>query len=220
MKASWSAWAQALDGLGGRERAMLFAAGAALVIAFFYLAAIAPDLDRRRRVEARIADLAGQITAAQVQQQGLERLLAQDPDAGLRDQIAAKLREIAALDIQRPELQRALVAPDQMAALLEQLVSRQRTVKLVSLRNLPAVALAGEERAANGAGGRTERMYRHGIEIVLEGGYRDLLGYVARLERQPWQIYWANVVMKTNSSQGSVTLTLYTLSVERSWLVL
>jgi MSHA biogenesis protein MshJ len=218
MTASWSAWAQTLDRLSRRERAMVLAAGAALVVAFCYLAAIAPDLDRRKRVEARIADQAGQIAAAQAKQQELKRVLAQDPDAGLRDRIAAKRRELAALDIQRPELQRTLMAPDQMATFLEELVGRQRTVKLVSLRNLPVIALADGASAAGD--GRTERIYRHGVEIVLEGGYRDLLGYMRRLERQPWQIYWGQVVMKTDSSPASVTLTLYTLSLERTWLVL
>jgi len=62
-------------------------------------------------------------------------------------------------------------------------------------------------------------VYKHGVEIVVQGSYLDLLAYVSRLERQPWQMYWGRTVVSAEYPKVMVALTLYTLSLDKSWLV-
>jgi MSHA biogenesis protein MshJ len=57
------------------------------------------------------------------------------------------------------------------------------------------------------------------VEIVVQGSYSDLLDYVSRLEKQPWQVYWGRTVLAAEYPKVVVTLTLYTLSLDKSWLV-
>jgi MSHA biogenesis protein MshJ len=218
MKARWTASVKRLNSLSQRDRVMVFAVGAALILAFFYFTGIAPDLERRKLVAARMADQAGQLAAAETQREELTRGLAQDPDALVHERIAEKRREMAELDSQLAGLQQTLVAPDRMAAVLEQLVGADQKIRLVSLRNLPARPLAPQTEPDSGATA-AQRVYKHGVEIVVEGSYLDLLAYVTRLERQPWQVYWGKTVMSANYPSVMVSLTLYTLSLDRSWLV-
>jgi MSHA biogenesis protein MshJ len=225
VKQLWSKWVQQLDALTERERVLIFLAGTAVLLAVSFLIGIEPALKQRRVLAARMVDEQAQLVAVQAQKEALTRKLAQDPDALVRGQIAEKQRQIAEIDTKLAGLQRTLVAPERMPVVLEELVGRAQGVRLVSLHNLPAAPLvekpAGEKErapaAADKAGG--QHVYKHGVEVVVEGHYLDLLAYVARLERQPWQVYWGKTEMSADYPKVLVSLTLYTLSLDKSWLV-
>jgi MSHA biogenesis protein MshJ len=176
-----------------------------------------------------MADQEHQLAAATAQQEELRRTLQQDPDVAVRERIAERQRQLEELDAQLASLQRTLIAPDRMAVVLEQLVGQGRGLQLVSLRNLPATPIgheAGPVPASKEAvppktevAGSDRPIYRHGVEVVVQGSYFDLLDYVSRLEKQPWQVYWGKTVLAAEYPKVVVTLTLYTLSLDRSWLV-
>ena len=64
-------------------------------------------------------------------------------------------------------------------------------------------------------------MYRHGIEITVSGSYLKMLTYVGQLERLPAKIMWGNMDLQA-AAYPVVTLkiTLYTLSPEKTWLLI
>jgi MSHA biogenesis protein MshJ len=219
MKRLWNRWVQRLDALTERERVLILLAGAALIAVVAFLAGIEPALKQRRVLAARMADQQAQIIAARAQKDALTRALAQDPDAAIREQITERRREIAEIDAQLAGLQRTLVTPQRMPIVLEQLVGRDQGVRLVSLRNLPAAPLTEKEADETASQSPRAHVYKHGVEVVVEGRYLDLLAYVTRLERQPWQVYWGKTVMSAEWPRVVVSLTLYTLSLDRSWLV-
>ena len=74
-------------------------------------------------------------------------------------------------------------------------------------------------RAAPADKAAAQHVYKHGVEVVVEGSYASLLAYVARLEHQPWQVYWGKTVLSADYPKVVVSLTLYTLSLDRAWLV-
>jgi MSHA biogenesis protein MshJ len=220
MRQVWQQWVRRLDALSERERVLIFLAGLAVVLTVAYIAAIEPALKQRRVLSARMLDQQAQLIAADAQKQALARTLAQDPDAPVREQIAGKQRELSELDTQLAGLQRTLIGPDRMAVVLEQLIGPERGVRLVSLRNLPAAPLLDKGDAAAPADKAAEQhVYKHGVEVVVEGSYASLLAYVARLEHQPWQVYWGKTVLSADYPKVVVALTLYTLSLDRAWLV-
>jgi MSHA biogenesis protein MshJ len=220
MSGSLSALLKRLDAITRRERLMVFGASALAMVAVLYVAAIEPALKRRALLDARIADQVGLLGAAEAQKAELLRTLREDPGALLRERIEARRKEIASIDSQLSGLQRTLVAPDRMASVLEELIGRGPQVRLVALRNLAATPLGeGKPADATAQAAVTGHVYRHGVEIVVEGNYLDILAYVARIEGQPWQVYWGRTVLASEYPKVMLTLTLYTLSLERAWLV-
>jgi MSHA biogenesis protein MshJ len=228
MNALIEKYAKRLDAFTRRERIMIFAAGAVVLLGAFYWVGIGPALERGNLMALRIADQKNQIAAAVAQKAQLERALKQDPDVAVRDRIADKRKQIAEIDTQLAGLQRTLVPPQTMGAVLEQLVGQDRRVHIVQLHNLaPAplvetdgqgpAAAASPTAAAAAAGAR--HVFKHGVQVVVEGSYLDLLAYVARLEKQPWQVYWGRTVMSADYPKVRVELTLYTLSLDKAWLV-
>lgn len=228
MNALIEKYAKRLDAFTRRERIMILAAGAAVLLALFYWLGIGPALERGKVMALRISDQNNQIAAAVAQKAQLERALEQDPDVAVRDRIADKRKQIAEIDTQLAGLQRTLVPPQAMGVVLEQLVGQDPRVHIVQLHNLapaPLVEQGGQGPAAAGspaaaaapAGAR--HVFKHGVQVVVEGSYLDLLAYVARLEKQPWQVYWGRTVMSADYPKVRVELTLYTLSLDKAWLV-
>jgi len=103
--------------------------------------------------------------------------------------------------------------------MLYEIVKRTPDVELVSLRSLPATGLAQSLTAGLSTGGLL--LYRHGIEITVSGSYLRMLTYVNQLERLPAKIMWGNMELQA-AAYPVVTLkmTLYTLSPEKTWLLI
>jgi MSHA biogenesis protein MshJ len=66
-----------------------------------------------------------------------------------------------------------------------------------------------------------ELLYRHGVEIVLQGSYLDMVSYMEALESLPVQLFWGKAKLDAQQYPNSrLTLTLYTLSLDQKWMKL
>ena len=225
MKLLLDMYAKRLNARTRRERMLIFFAGVAVLLAFLYGLGIAPSLERRKTMELRVADQSNQIVVGEAQKTALEQQLRQDPDAVIRERIVTRRNEIAQIDAQLSGLQRSLVPPERMAAVLQDLVGQDRRVRIVRLQNVAATPLVEKDtpapavpaKAGTNVAGR--HVFKHAVQVTVEGNYLDLLGYVARLEKQPWQVYWGRTTMVADYPKVQIELTLYTLSLDRAWLV-
>ena len=84
----------------------------------------------------------------------------------------------------------------------------------------PAASPAGSTLAPGAAAAESRpSLYRHGVELVLEGGYADLLSYLQAVEALPQRVLWGSVSLRVEQHPKSVlTLRVYTISRERHWL--
>jgi len=97
---------------------------------------------------------------------------------------------------------------------LEEMLERNKRLRLVDLKTLPITDLA----ATQGPAGR--RIFRHGVELTLDGGYLDLHAYLQALERLSTQLYWGKLEMSVAAYPvATLKLTVYTLSFNQAWLV-
>jgi len=218
------AYAKRLDARSRRERVLIFFAAAVVITAFLYGLGVAPSLERSKSMNTRMVDQNNQIVAAQAQKLELEQQLRQNPDTQLSDRIAGRRKEIAQIDAQLSGLQRSLVPPERMGSVLEDLVGQDRRVRIVRLHNVAATPLVEKENDTapgpkTGAAAAARHVFKHAIQVTVEGNYLDLLAYVARLEKQPWQVYWGRTAMVADYPKVQIELTLYTLSLDKAWLV-
>lgn len=221
MKGSWAAMERWLDDRTRRERAVLVAAFAFAVIAIGYLGWIEPALARRASALMQLAGQQPLLAAAQVRQAEALHALSTDADVAARVRVDDLRRELQGMDSKPGQLESTLLAPEDMVALLQQLLGSASRVRLVSLRNLPPVPVGQNLGVASSATGEAETsMFRHGVEVVVEGSYPDLIDYVDQLERQPWRLSWDKVVLQADHPKVILTLTLYTLSLDQVWLAI
>jgi MSHA biogenesis protein MshJ len=64
-------------------------------------------------------------------------------------------------------------------------------------------------------------LYRHGVEITVEGAYLDMVNYMNALEAMPTQLFWGKASLEVPQyPRARLTLTLYTLSLDQKWMKL
>ncbi len=210
-----------------RERLLLIAAGAAVVLL------LADSLWLSPAWRAYQAGRSVQASARQ-QSQGLQadiQLLQIQGTAQARQQ-QAELQQwrqrVRDGDAALRTHEDSLVGPERMRDLLAQLLARHGEVRLRALRSLGRSDVLGPGlAAAPGAGAGTATagtdvtggLYSHGVELELEGGYADLLGYLKAMEALPQRVLWGAISLKVEQHPRSVlTLRVYTLSRDRAWL--
>ncbi|HYJ17804.1 MAG TPA: MSHA biogenesis protein MshJ [Burkholderiales bacterium] len=226
MKNMWRSYGRKFDALSMRERVMVFAATMGVIVLLGYEFGLSKSLTQNSRLSAQIAQHESEIAISQQQSQILTRSLSQDPNEAVRKQIAALEAQIAERDLMVRGVQKGLVPPTRMAAVLENMLNRSREVQLVSMKTLPVTTLverpadAARDEGAVAVSADQHQVYKHGVEITLQGNYIDLMDYLAKLEKLPWQMFWAKTRMDASDyPKVRVTLTLYTLSLDKAWLV-
>ncbi len=214
LKQQWRELEQRFSALTRRERGILLGGGLALILIVGFSLADS-SLARQRLLSKEIVKAQSDAAMAKAQAEVIVRQLALDPDDRARARIAELSRDTRGLDAQMQGLNRGLIAPEQMAEILQRMLARDRGVKLVSLKTLPVSRLIESQQSENGAS-----VYKHGIEITLQGRYLDMLDYLARLEGLPWQMFWSQARMDAKDYPAvRITVTVFTLSLDEEWLV-
>lgn len=216
-------WAERIDAMTLRERAIVFAASA-LVLLFLFFALVANPMNDRMRAMTR--DLQRKVADTRVLQEQVQAAINapdDDPDGPRRTQIAELKARIGAADAQLAEHQRGMVPPERIPHLLEEMLRRDRRLELVALRSLPTVELFTDQAASSEPATPKRgaiKVYRHGVEVTLNGDYFELLRYLDALERLPYRMFWKDIdVAATDYPRITMKLTVYTLSFERNWVV-
>lgn len=230
MKAFWQKYAAKLNALKTRERVLTGIAVSGVLGILIWALAIDPAAVTSKRVLSQIETHNATITTAEQQKTQLVAQLAQHPDAALETRIAEIDQQIAELDKTLGEKSRGLVAPDRMTGLVKGMLQSNANLRLVSLRTLAATPLVepketSPENAQDKAATVPVRIhggvYKHGIELTVEGSYLDLMRYTEQLEAMPTQVMWQRTrVDATDFPRVRMTLTLFTLSLEKTWLTL
>ena len=217
MNPFWKNLDQKFSKLTKRERVILFvgSVGVILILGFWVVdASLANGKLIQRQLTQSITDTA----TAKAQTQVLVRQLAQNPDDVARSRMLTLTGEIDALDEQLRGVNRGLVPPQRMAGILEDMLARNPGIKLVKLKTLPVSNLIERKQASSSQD--NANVYKHGLEMTLQGGYLDLLKYLGKLEDLPWQMFWAHVSMDAEGSPSvRITVTVFTLSLDKNWLV-
>ena len=230
-----------VDALSLRERALVFAAALAVLAFGGYQLVLAP-------IYADQEALAAQIAQQRDTMQGIDAEIAAkleaygvDPDAASRARLVAVKQESAQLSDSLLAMQHGLVPPERMAPLVDAILRANGRLQLVSMRTLPVETISGRTGTAGAAasapapapspstpapaaaeaGKPADLLYRHGVEVTVRGNYLDMVDYMIALEAMPTRLFWGKAQLDVEEYPASrLTLTLYTLSLDRNWMKL
>lgn len=263
--------ASAFDARSQRERVLLIAATAGVLVALALPARLDPLWLRlqqlglqRDTLATALQQLQAETESHQAQHQLTREQAAAELEA-LRQRHAAEAStalpagSITASTAGSTPLAAAtgiggLVGPDQMLPLLSQLLGRHSGLRVRALQSLghtpwpegaagspattantptpptPSAAARSATAAAPAANKAapaadpspdTPRLYRHAVELQVEGSYADLLAYLRTLEALPHKLLWGALTLQVEQHpRVLLTLRLYTLSPRASWVEL
>jgi MSHA biogenesis protein MshJ len=229
------------DAMSLRERMLTAGAILAAVVMTWTIAILDPISGKHSAMLAEQATLEEQIALAQ---SGVAEAAATDP-------VTLALREEKSLKASLDELNgklasesAGLIPPERMVQVIQDVLNRQRGVKLVRLHNKAVTSLVQsiEVEPASTAGSTTsedgtEEMppepaiagepgqqemtgpFVHPVEIVVEGTYLDVLAYLQTLEKLDWRFYWKVLELETQQYPiNRVRIELSTLSMDKDWI--
>lgn len=218
-------WVTRFDTLSLRERGMIGLTVFVLIVVAWQSLLLSPLTAHSRQLTGQLATQQQLLEALDKQLQALVARQGQDPNKALRARQTHLSAQIAALDRQLHEKMQGLIAPAQMARVLEQVLTRETDLQLVRVRSLPAQPLLAETAAAGppATAGRDAShdagVYRHGLVIEFRGSYLSTLAYLRALQALPWAFYWDSVKLDVEHyPQARVVITVHTLSLEKGWI--
>jgi len=227
VKHLWKQYADRIDGASLRERVMIFAAAVVILVLLMNSLLIEPQLARQKQLARDIAQRQQSIQALQQQLAKLASERRANPDEADRARLADARKRVAEVEAKLVEEQHKFAPPEQIGSLLEEMLSRNRRLKLVDMRTLPVAPLeaaadkpaAGKPTPAKPPAEKQGQVYRHGVELTVTGTYLDLLAYLKALEKLPSQMYWGKLDLSVAAHpQVTLKLSVYTLSLDPAWM--
>ncbi len=214
-------YTERFDAMSLRERALVFLAASVMLVMLADSALFSPILIKQKAYSQKIQQQQEEVRIMQLQLQAYTQAQVSDSAKEKRQRLEKRRIELAALDRDAAKKQRELVTPDRMAQLLADILKRNPDVELVSLRTFAANGLSQVPGGTSGSASDNSPVYRHGVEIVVAGSYLKLLNYVGQLERLPVKLFWGGMDLQSAVyPRVTLTLTLSTLSPEKTWLVI
>lgn len=226
MKAQWRKLAARFDALQSRERVLVAAAVLGGILLIGYSLVIEPALKRSQLAERSASEHRAQLSAIQPQLVALQSP-ERSPDVAARAELDGLKKQLGEIAGRLELMENSLVPPQRMTGLLEDMIGRKSGLRLLSLKTLPVAPVlekkAGVEEAAKPVdkpANPSAGLFKHGVEIRLEGSYQELAAYLERLERAKLKLLWSSVALSADKHPKLVlTLTVYTLSLDRAWLI-
>lgn len=216
-------WLQRWQAFAPREQWLCFAVGLGLVVMLYMMlvadplaARIAAEQNRQRLAESR--QLEADSTLREIQAK-----LAADPNLtyrqALRSAQANRTRILQRID----EETRALISPAKMKVLLQDLLRTQDKLKLIELESssTPLTLPGNVQTDAEQRKTAPLTFYRHGLRLMLEGGYFELLTYLNAIQASGWRLHWDSLdyeVGEAGAGRARIILDLHTLSRDAGWV--
>jgi len=215
-----------------RERSLLTGATLIALLMGWTVLCMDPLTARERMLRDEMSSLQQSIADGATQ---MEELTGVASSQGAQSRIAALESQLAAVDGELVSKAAGLIPPQRMVQVLHDVLRHQQGLKLISFHNRPMTPLVEPAPAANEATDQgseeppTETTeagpvspsgpFVHPVELVIEGGYLDVLRYVRALEALPWRFYWKVLDLETDRYPvNRVRIELTTLSMDKEWV--
>jgi MSHA biogenesis protein MshJ len=223
LKPYWGKLAGKVDDMSLRERVLIFSALAFLLVSLVNALFIDTLLEEQKKLSGNVVRQQEKTKEIQARIEALLQARRNDANSPLRQRLNQIKQQVADGDAYLQGRRDRLVAPEMMAELLRQVLGKNGKLQLVGLQTLPVASLIEKTVKPDVAGAVPEQMdrqvFRHGVQITVRGGYPDLLNYLTELERLPSKMFWGMAKMSVvQHPAAELTLTIYTLSLDKTWL--
>ena len=151
--------------------------------------------------------------------------LRQDPDRVLRARIERLQADNTQLDEALNEFTVDLIQPAEMTRVLREMLADEKGLRLVRLANSQGEPITLATKSTDNGEGTAKQsneephLYRHKLEMEVEGGYLDVLRYLKRLEALEWAFYWEGLEFSVEKYPNArVVIRLSTLGLREGWI--
>ncbi len=233
LQSKYTQLAQLLDSRSTTERALIFIT-ACLVIYMLFLVAFVSPLDKANsHIQETLAAKQAEKNLLDQELSILMENLRQAPKESKLIRLEELKDELTGTG-NFSKLMKELIPPREMVQFVDGVLSSNKRLKVVRANNVPAIQLwpNPEEYVTTETGKNISiensqqpspedefTIYKHGLLLEVKGSYRELITFLATLEKLPWKILWGDVSLTSGNGNDSVVrLMIYTLSPDNAWM--
>ena len=222
-------WRDRIDGLSLKERVLVLAAVTLTVITGWDSWLLRPLEHRRTALQESVIGIQQTLDESESLAQSVIAAGQVDPDAPLQGTLARNRAELTTLEGDIKRKVGRMIPPEQMAQVLESVLTRFDRLQFIGLEGLGVEPLTKPTKSepANAADATTKPAststqrgaFRHGLRIHFAGSYLDAIAYLRALEALPFGFFWDEIKLETSDyprAEGSIVV--YTLSLDAGWI--
>ena len=211
------------DDLNLRERVLILVAVLVVVHLVWSQWLWEPLNKNEKALDTKISEAQQQVSILEMELKGLVARSEKDPNVAIRQEISQIESQVSQLQQRIERAAGSLISPAQMTKLLEEVLVRNKALKMVNLTTLKSESILGTQITDGEQGEASQtsavNVYRHGFAIEFEGDYLSTLKYLQSLEEIPWAFFWDGVSLQVESyPRSKVKLMLHTLSLSERWI--
>jgi MSHA biogenesis protein MshJ len=203
-----------------RERGLILVTVLVLILLGGWQFWVAPSLAAVERHQAQLLEVRSERSRLLATQSELEQQLLQDPSAQLRQTLEARQRRLDRIDQQITDTTGQLIPPRDMVVMLQDMLATEEGLSLDGVQLLAPRPIAAQEPSDTPDDAEPEALlYAHEVDILVSGGYLEVLQYLQRLEAMDDRLGWVMVAYDAAEwPAGSARIRVRTLSLEPAWL--
>ena len=225
LKQSWDKGATWFNERPVRERLLITVTSLVLVLVVVWELAVTPVLTSNNELTSRLKSLEQQQQSLLEQQQTLTKRLSSDPSQELRERLASRQSRLDRLDAELADTTGKLIAPRAMVRLLQDMLVAQEELELVAVELLSPTPIFDQQKEQKEKTAEADPqaakplLYAHDVELVIRGGYLDVLNYVDALEGMDDRLGWVSLDYEMlEYPDNEIRIRVRTLSLDRAWL--
>ena len=209
-----------------RERNIVMVALLALLVFLWDQLLFSPLQRSSASLRQQISVTQSKINEASTEMVLALKAVAEDPNQELKQQKQQLEKALQEANQRIDGLTSRLIAPRQMAEVLEQVLRQETQLRLVKVTNIPGRQISANLQQTGSTNASTAQpdedkvvLYQHGVEMLLEGEYFQTLRYLKALEGLPWQVLWGELEYEVQDyPRASIRLQINTLSTDSGWI--
>ncbi len=201
-----------ISGLTARERLLVVITFLTAISMLWLSLFITPLSIRADQSRAELTALNDRILATNASLQ--DQILQLAGESGRdRARIAVLQKRIEEVNTTLGDYLVELIDPAEMAEVLEGVLREQSNISIVSISNTtPELISASDAENAT-------VLYRHGLQIEVEGTYAACLQYLEAIETLPWRLYWQVLDLEViEYPRNRIRIEVSTLSLNEEWI--
>ena len=217
---------QQFENMSTRERNIVMVALLALLVFLWDQLLFSPLQRSSSSLRQQISVTQSKINEASTEMVLALKAVAEDPNQELKQQKQQLEKALQEANQRIDGLTSRLIAPRQMAEVLEQVLRQETQLRLVKVTNIPGRQISANLQQTGSTNASTAQpdedkvvLYQHGVEMLLEGEYFQTLRYLKALEELPWQVLWGELEYEVQDyPRASIRLQINTLSTDSGWI--
>lgn len=207
-----------------RERALIFITALALIYMVWSLLIQSGFDSKRASLQSEETSLNQEQSELVSKISTLTAALESDPAVTKSHEVSKLNSSIGEVEAQLAGLSQGLIGASQLPKVLEEVLLRTKSVKLLQVRTLAAteLQLTTEVRPENGQIQSTTGstgVYKHAVVIRVAGNYSQLIQLMTEIEALQWKFYWESLDYTVKLyPDAEIDIRVFTLSSEEGLL--